>query len=358
MINSNDINNISSLLSKIIFYGFSNCYSELAIEEKIISNSFINNLENGDSSFLINYTDEQIIGSIFNRIINLDSSLISTNTLSLWLGDIYTELFFHFNKSFSFIFLYLPIKKGIDLFPIYHEMDINQVFSYFEKIIKKHNILSLLLKKKSITIGELSILSNINYNTLVSYTRNNEFIYNAKFDSVFKIAHILNVNINIFAKEINNYTNSFIFDLEDKPPLFLLYFALHLSSYYDKDLRDNSYMFQQGTLYNGKDIFAVKINKSLSNSNSLIELAKEYAKEQKEDVSITTFVILNFNNSFIDESTLLEIYKLGFRKTIVIDNCYFYEVYNGVFTRIEMDYKLLTNSYKIDISNTYKTNIL
>ena len=117
-------------------------------------------------------------------------------------------------------------------------------------------------------------------------------------------------------------------------------------------------MFQQGVLYNGKDVFAVKINKSLSNSNSLIELAKEYVKEQKEDVSITTIVILNFNNSSIDESTLLAIYKLGFRKTIVIDNCYFNEVNNGLFIRKEMDYKLLTNSYKIELNSAYKTNIL
>ena len=82
MINVNDINSISLLLSSTFFYGFDRQISEDVIEARIIKNKYIGYLENGDSSFLIYTKQETIIESIFERSIDPEVTL-KTNPLSL-----------------------------------------------------------------------------------------------------------------------------------------------------------------------------------------------------------------------------------------------------------------------------------
>lgn len=337
MISINDVENISNILSMTFFYGFSHNYSENTIEECIINNHFYQQLENGDSSFLINYTDEDILGSVYERRIN-DKELLETNTLSFWLGDVYSKIFLRFNKSFSFIFLYLPLAKAIELFPIYHEMDFSQTLNYFEELTTRNSILSLLLKKRNISISELSLLSDINYNTIVSYTRNNEFVYNAKFDSIFRISQILDVNINIFAKNINNYVDTSIFDLEDKDPTYRLYLALFIASYFDKSIIPNDFIYQKGTLYDGEHLFIVKINKS-KDKDSIYKIIKEYVDEEK-DVSDTIITIFDTNNDDKDTSILKPLLDFGYDKVIVINNYYFFEISKEKLIVKEMNYLL------------------
>lgn len=328
MISVNDVNKFSNLLSNIFFYGFSHAFSFVSIEEKILNARCIQDIENGDSSFLIKETNDDLVSEIYDCFIE-EKELLKTNTISLWLGELYTKLFFTFNKSFSFLFLYLPINKGIDMFPLYHEMDMSQSVDYFKNLISKNSIVSLLLKKHDMTANQLSVLTQINHNTILSYTRNNDFIYNAKFESLFKISQIFNVNINIFARKLNNFTNSEMYDFDKTNSLYRLYLGYFISSYFDSEIAEEKYQLKDEILVSLNSNFVVKWLKPTilkeSQGKSLYNLASNY-KQERKDISKTILSIFYYDEIGSDYSLFANLQQLGFKKLIVIDGLNFIEI--------------------------------
>ena len=328
MISANDVNKFSNLLSNIFFYGFSHAFSLISIEEKLLNAKCIRDLENGDASFLIRQTTEEIVSELYDRFVD-EKELLKTNVISLWLGDLYSKLFFSFNKSFSFLFLYLPITKAIDMFPLYHEMDFSQSLNHFETLIKENSILSLLLKKHEMTINQLSVLTQINRNTILSYTRDNEFIYNAKFESVFKISQIFNENINLFVRKINNFTNSEMFDFDRTNPLYRLYLGHLIASYFDYEISAENYVVDKEILKSKDSRFVVKwvsptsINKF---ETSIYEIAEKY--KENIDVSNTILTIFFYDEIKRDYSFFVKLQQLGYKKLIIIDGLNFVEIFN------------------------------
>lgn len=236
MININDINKISDYLSSIFFYGFSRRYSNISIEERLLSSDIIKDLESGDTDFLYNQNIENIIQQIYE--VNEEIDTLSTNAVSLWLGEAYTKLFFTFSKSFSYIFLYFPLETAINAFELYHEMGFSQVFDYFLDLTKSKTILSTLLKKRDISARELSILTSIKYNTIIGYTRNDENIYNAKYENIYLISYVLKVNPNIFLRRINLFTIGFFGSSDNKDYYF--HYSLFVASFFDRTIKDSS----------------------------------------------------------------------------------------------------------------------
>lgn len=330
MINVNDLSKISSLLSSLFFYGFSSGYSPKEIEEKILKSEFIVELEKGDASYLYRCNLESIVGDIFKVSIPNDE-IIKTNPLSLWFGEIYTRLFFTFNKSFSFIFLYLPISEAEKIYPLYHEMDFSQVIDYFAKLIKQETIMTLLLKKHKLSARELSILTGINYNTIVSYARDNDVIYNAKFDSIFKISQILDVNINIFAKSINNFTSSGMYDFDKTNQKYRSYLGLMFASYFSSEVASRKYEYNEKEnifVFNEKVIKVLwtSISSGRENSNKenyeIENLVGEYSKtiplEKRKD---HVLIIFEYNQISLDPKPYLYLTrKYGFEKIFIINS--------------------------------------
>ena len=316
MINVNDIEEISNLLSLIFHYGMVNEYALNGIEEKIIKNRYINQLENGDSSFLYEKTLEKIVADIYGVRFEETCKLLNS-TISYWLGEIYTRLFFSLNKSFAYLFLYFPIEKALNLFKLYHEMDFNQLLNYFETQVGKKTLLRTLLEKKHMTLSELSSLSKVNYNTIVSYTKNDEHLYSAAFDNIYRISGVLNVKMNLFARKIRNYTNSMMYEFDQNNDKFQLCLTYQLACYYDADicglksqLEENSLVSEKGYRFELIKYFVHKTDKSL------IATLKEY-KQKNDDyqnVMLAVFMDEKTKNSFenFDEFKDLGFHKLFF----------------------------------------------
>ena len=328
MINANDLPRISYLFSSIFFYGFEHGYSENTIEEKILDNKFFNSLENGDTDFLNNYDFVYILKSIYGQYLD-DKHLDQTNPLSLWLGDIYTKIFFSVHKSLSFIFLYLPLKKAVEQYHLYHEMDISQLVDYFNNLVKSKTVLSLLLKKRNITAVELSSLTGINYNTIINLTRSNDALYKAQFDSIYKISQVLKVNINIFASSINTYTNSSMFDFDKQNKEFRSYLGHYIACYYQSDLdkRNYQYDFNNNIFVSGDRYLKVESTSSSSNPQESFEVNKEieeaidrmYKTIAKNNPSKYVLVIFQENQISQSLDSFKKIDTKEFEKIIIIN---------------------------------------
>lgn len=321
MINYSNLNKFNDLLGRLFFYGFSNHFSSIYIQESISSSFiFIDYLDKGDDSFINNYLDIDIYKKTYISF-NIDENIINkSNTLSLWLGEAYLRIYFRYHKSMSFIFLYLPLEKMIPLFDIYHEMDWHQLYSYFENEISKTSLLSLLLKERKMNVKELSVLTDIKYQTLKNYTRNNNLIYNASFSNVYMISSILKADLLLFASKINNYLDASYLDLKLKIVEYLSFYGYRLISYLDKnEINDEvTYLSQFEALKMGKSYIKTLV---ASNDDSIEEAINKF----KGNISLEprdTYLVIYIEKDQLDESLVNE----SFKKIYVVTNKYFYVI--------------------------------
>lgn len=341
MINVNDIYKVSNIFSDIFSYGLIHGYSCSSIEERIVRSDIVRDLENGDSSFLFKKNAEDVVKDLYHFSIDIDY-LMESNALMMWLGDAYTKLFFSKNKSFSYLFLYFPLEKAIDAFDLYHEMDMTQLLKRFDEMEKSQTILSLLLKKRQLKARELSALTRISVNTIVSYKRSNINVYNAKYEHIYKISSVLKVNPNIFAKRVNNYTNSQMYDFDKKNPLYRLYLAYYLACYFDKDIAETRYEQIDNALFSNRGVFTViwtgpsQDGLYTPNQNEeIVTLVRKFKKDY-QIIENTILVIFELNQISEEINYYLSIRDYGFQKVIIINQCYFFMISKDKYFRREI----------------------
>ena len=319
MINYSNLNKFNDLVGRLFFYGFSNHFSNIYIQESV-SMSFIfkDYLDKGDDFFIDNYLDIDIFQKTYN-VFKVDENAINqTNTLSMWLSEAYLRLYFRYHKAMSFIFLYIPLEKMIQLFDIYHEMDWRQLYHYSEEKISKASLLSLLLKERKMNVKELSVLTDIKYQTLKNYTRNNNLIYNASFSNIYMISSVLKADILVFASKINNYLDASYLDLKLKIFEYLSFYGYRLISYLDKnEINDEPiYLSQDDVLQIGKSYIKTLVaSNEQSIEESINKFKERFALKQRE-----TYLIIYSEKDQLDESLTDD----SFKKIYVVTNKYFY----------------------------------
>ena len=90
----------------------------------------------------------------------------------------------------------------LDLYKVYHEMDISQLEEYFHDREKEETILRLLCKRHRCSINKLSKATGISVNTLNKYRSSDKSIYNASFQNIYKISTFFKTPISLFVEEI------------------------------------------------------------------------------------------------------------------------------------------------------------
>lgn len=178
----------------------------LCKNQKINLKSFSLLLMNYDGLFLSEQNDNVIsLMNLFNDITGLyiqsDDSFGIYND-AYWCGTVYYYLYFKTKKPLSYLLFKLPLNELIDLYKTYHEMDYSSIYELFQTKEKENTILRSLCKQNNLTVNELSKRTNININTLQKYYRNDELLYSASFQNIYKLSQTLNVNISLFIKQV------------------------------------------------------------------------------------------------------------------------------------------------------------
>lgn len=178
----------------------------LAVQNKINFQAFTSNLEKSELASKIekeqfsdcfNFSLQKLFFEITGKSIEKDTSFGIYND-AYWCGYSYFEIQQRTKKSFAFIFLKLPFNKLMNLYPIYHEMDVSSLLDYFVKIDKEVTILRLLCLRKGCSIPELSLQTGVNKTTLAKYNASDESLRKASFSSIYKIASFFDVPYTLF----------------------------------------------------------------------------------------------------------------------------------------------------------------
>jgi len=284
MISYQNNNKLENLFSEIFTYGIENNYSLNAIGDYISNSAILTSLERNDDSFLFNYTSEEIIKSVLSlkELPKLETcNLVIADYLSL----IYLAIFFQFKKSWSYIFLYLPVEKAYDMFDVYHQMDISHIFTYFKKKAEEVKLLPKLLKAKGFTTKQLAVLSGININTLNGYSKSDAILFGASNRNIKLISQILSVRDEIFLEHLFISQSNGALYLEQEKYQLLKDSFLYTNT---KSISESVRFYEKPTL----------------TYDELIKLINEYDKEiHKEKLVISVkdieFINTSRNNLFL-----------------------------------------------------------
>lgn len=315
------INNLASILT----YGIDECYSFKSIQERLIKSNFINNLENEIYNEYL--TDTDLIWDVFN--INSNIKYVNTRFKHLYFANTYINIFFKFQKSFEFMFLYLPLSLLDEKYDVYHEMDDSQIYEYFNRLINEETLLRKLSKEKSLSLINISNLTNISIDTLKRYSLNNKHLYSASSSNIYKLSRLLNVKYNIFIESIDIYLDSSIYKFTYKNGSHLKNLGFNYSKYYDPMFnKDNPNLVVKRIDNNDFDI-----------------------NEIKKDVSENDYLIIfHAGNYFHTLSEYKELKKIKCIEIMVITNENVFMIKKGVHRDIKtyISNYILLNTYKFD----------
>lgn len=195
------IQDIRDTFARYFVIAIHNKMHPAAFTDYLISSKYVMEIEKGNLFEISDISVEEGYHSIVGNNIAKDDSFGIYND-AYWCGHCYFELFLTLHKPFSYLFLKLPLEKMLDLYNVYHEMDISQLIDYFHDKEKEETILRLLCKRYRCSINKLSKATGISVNTLNKYRSSDKSLYNASFQNIYKISMFFKTPISLFVEEI------------------------------------------------------------------------------------------------------------------------------------------------------------
>lgn len=162
---------------------------------------YINEIENKHYDKADSTSLEELFLSVTKTELHEDNSFGVFND-AYWCGYTYFELHLKTKKPFSYLFLKLPLSRLLDMYPLYHEMDITQVENYIANREDENTIIKLLCKKKLVSMTKLSSETGISINTIKKYAASDTNLYAASFQNIVKIARFFDVPLSLFVEEL------------------------------------------------------------------------------------------------------------------------------------------------------------
>ncbi|MCR5308680.1 MAG: hypothetical protein K6E21_01025 [Bacilli bacterium] len=183
----------ANLLERIFSYAYKNLYSYGMVEKKISNSSFFQAIEKNDDIGCI-IDENSLIKEVF-ELEDVDMFIVPTYKQCMWIAESYLTIQKETHLTFEAIFLYIPIKRMYEYYPLYHEMDFSEIVDEFNDIYKKESIFSILLSRFNYSLKDISDDLNISYDSLCSYKQRRRDISKIAAGSACKLASIFRVRV-------------------------------------------------------------------------------------------------------------------------------------------------------------------
>lgn len=187
-----DYSQFVNTLSFVLSLGYRFKFATKAIEKRIVeSNYFSNFLHDGKTSNLYK-SDVEVAKEIYPELQKDKISFVSYNEIE-WASMVYAYILDKTNLNFETLFIYLPIQQLYEMFPVYHEMDINKCLVYFEEL-RSVSIISKRMKALRITNADLAKATNLSTSS-INFLRNKKTdIRKVGFQSAVNLAKALRIS--------------------------------------------------------------------------------------------------------------------------------------------------------------------
>ena len=166
--NEYEINDIRETFSRLFVLAISNKMNFDSFTNMLVKSEFVSIIENNNYDPSFNKPIDKLFYDITGFKVKEDNSYGIYND-AFWSGQNYFDLYLKIKKSFSYIFLKLPLETMLNIYTIFHEMDFSSLVDYFYKKCKEKTILRLLCEKTNKSLPSISRDTLIPLSTLKKY---------------------------------------------------------------------------------------------------------------------------------------------------------------------------------------------
>lgn len=191
----------TNILEHILSVGYEYNYSTSSLERLISYSSYFQNIEKDNRGFAPIINDVTIINDFFP---NLKIDLLKTKHYNqcLWAAESFLRIQGETGLTFECIFLYIPINKMYEYFPLYHEMDFSHIIKEFKRLFEEKSALGLLIEKYHYSLTDIAKQTGISYDLLSSLKQRRRDIKKTSVEVVARLSRIFNVRIETIAENV------------------------------------------------------------------------------------------------------------------------------------------------------------
>ena len=184
----------TNVFERLLSYAYENGYSFKGLERDISRSSFFQHIEKYDVPFPLVVDDNTLARRIFSDpSINLME--VRSYNQCMWAAEAYLKIQGDTRLSFEAIFLYIPITKMFEYFPLYHEMDFSHIINEFKRLFQKQSVLNILIKNFNYPIKYISDSVGLSYDTLYSYKQRRRNIKKMSAETAYALASLFKVRM-------------------------------------------------------------------------------------------------------------------------------------------------------------------
>ena len=194
------LNKYSDTLAYLIGRSYQEGYSFDFIEKNIAYSLAVDELEKSNITLFAFSSMEKVYNDIFPM--NDNSYDFDPYDIFGWMGYAYIRLFLSLETTFEALFFLVPIQEMLNLYNLYHEMDINQLINTVKETMK-HSLLDIVMKKKKISNKELADKSSISMSTISALRYGNRDINKLEARKLLLLSQALNVKMATLLPNIN-----------------------------------------------------------------------------------------------------------------------------------------------------------
>lgn len=199
--NSQYLNEYASNLERILSIGYEYKYSTPSLERLISYSEYFQNIEKDNRGFAPITNDVTLIKDLFPNL-KVDLLNMPHYNQCLWAAESYLRIQGETGLTFECIFLYIPINKMYEYFPLYHEMDFSHIINEFKRLYVEKSALQLLIERYHYSLSNLSKEIGVSYDMLYSLKLRRRDIKKTSVEIVARLSQVFNVRIETIAETI------------------------------------------------------------------------------------------------------------------------------------------------------------
>lgn len=201
--NESYLNSAKDRLSSFFDYAINDCkLSPEWICSLFINTGFAQQFEQGNPAYIVGMSGVELARTVILKAYKNKELPIPTQSEECspeyWAGWALAQYQWHSGRRFKDIFDKIPLTKIIDMYPVYHEMDISKFIDDMEqnyKSIESDSKLKQIRENRGLSQSELAAQSGVNLRSIQMYEQKVNDIDKAQGQTLYKLSRVLGCSV-------------------------------------------------------------------------------------------------------------------------------------------------------------------
>ena len=201
--NESYLNSAKDRLSSFFDYAINDCnFSPDWICSLFINTGYAQQFEQGNPAYITGMSGIELARAVILKAYG-NKEFPTPNeseecSPEYWAGWALAHYQWHTGRRFKDIFNKIPLTRIIDMYRVYHEMDISKFIEDMEqmyKSVKSESKLKLIRESRGLSQTELAKLSGVNFRSIQMYEQKVNDIDRAQGQTLYKLSRVLGCNV-------------------------------------------------------------------------------------------------------------------------------------------------------------------